>query len=45
MPSNMESFLKEKDQMLASANMEKDKLMQRVMELERDMNRKMVKLY
>ncbi len=41
-PGNMDNFLKEKDQMLASANMEKEKLMMRVIELEKDMTKKMV---
>ena len=42
-PGNMDIFIKEKDLMLASANMEKEKLMMRVMELEREMTKKMVK--
>jgi hypothetical protein len=45
-PSNPNmDYLKEKDQMLVSANMEKEKLIMRVMELEKDMRHKMVIFY
>lgn len=41
----MENHIKEKEMLLANNNQEKDKLLYRIQELEKEMNKKVVKIF